>query len=138
MILEVIMTINFDNALGFLPKAIQIRADRAEILANNIANADTPNYKSRDLDFKAMLEGKTDNVLKAKTTNNSHNPTVIHPDFAAELMYRVPTQPSVDGNTVDVQEEMAAYGQNDLSYQTTFRLLDATFKGLKFAIKGTK
>jgi flagellar basal-body rod protein FlgB len=70
------------------------------------------------LDVNTMLNGEMDNVLKAKTTNNNHNPTVIHPDLVAELIYRVPTQPSVDGNTVDVQEEMAEYGQNNLSYLT--------------------
>ncbi|NRA21775.1 MAG: flagellar basal body rod protein FlgB [Oceanospirillaceae bacterium] len=131
------MAISFDTALGIHQQAIQVRADRAEVLANNIANADTPNYLSRDLDFKAILNGEVDKELKLMTTNSSHSANVIHPDFAAELMYRVPTQPSVDGNTVDVQEEMAAFGQNTLAYQASFEFLNGKFKGLKLAIKGS-
>ena len=131
------MAISFDNALGIHQKAIQVRADRSEVLANNIANADTPNFKARDLDFKAMLNGQMDNVLKAETTNSNHSATVIHPDFAADMMYRIPTQPSVDGNTVDVQEEVAAFGQNTLAYQASFEFLNSKFKGIKFAIKGS-
>jgi len=131
------MAITFDKALGIHQQAIQVRADRAEVLANNIANADTPNYQSRDLDFKAILNGESKNVMRASTTNTKHVSTVIHPDFAADLMYRVPTQPAVDGNTVDVQEEMAEFGQNSLSYQASFEFLNRKFKGLKHAIKGT-
>ena len=114
-----------------------MRADRAEVLANNIANADTPNYKSRDIDFKAILNGESKNFMQASTTNSKHVSTVIHPDFAADLMYRVPTQPSVDGNTVDVQEEMAAFGENSLAYQASFEFLNGKFKGLKLAVKGS-
>jgi len=131
------MAISFENALGIHQKAIQVRADRAEVLANNIANADTPNYQARDLDFKAILNNQTDGVLKATATNVGHSATVINPDFAADLMYRVPTQPSIDGNTVDVQEEVAAFAQNTLAYQASFEFLNGKFKGLKLAIKGT-
>jgi len=131
------MAITFDKALGIHQQALQVRADRAEIIANNIANAETPNFKGRDMDFKAILNGETGNVLEAVTTNTAHNTNVIHPDFAAELMYRVPTQPSVDGNTVDIQEEMAQFGQNTLAQQASFEFLNGKFKGLKLAIKGT-
>lgn len=130
------MAITFDKALGIHQQAIQVRADRAEILANNIANADTPNYQARDVDFKAILNGETGPLLKVATTKQGHSPSVIEPDFAADLMFRVPTQPSVDGNTVDVQEEMAAYGQNSLAYQSSFEFLNRKFKGIKLAIKG--
>jgi len=130
------MAITFDKALGIHQQAIQVRADRAEVLANNIANSETPNFKGRDLDFKAILNGESDNVLQAATTNSAHSANVIDPDFAADLMYRVPTQPSVDGNTVDVQEEMAQFGQNSLAYQASFEFLNGKFKGLKLAIKG--
>ncbi|MEH6442274.1 MAG: flagellar basal body rod protein FlgB [Oceanospirillaceae bacterium] len=131
------MAITFDKALGIHQQAIQVRADRAEVLANNIANADTPNYQARDLDFKAILNNQSKHVLAAKTTNTGHAPTVIHPDFAADLMYKVPTQPSIDGNTVDVQQEMADFGQNSLAYQASFEFLNSKFKGLKLAVKGS-
>ncbi|MCJ8339805.1 MAG: flagellar basal body rod protein FlgB [Pseudomonadales bacterium] len=131
------MAITFDKALGIHQQAIQVRADRAEILANNIANADTPNFQSRDMDFKAILNGQSNQLMQATTTNTKHVSTVISPDFAADLMYRVPTQPSVDGNTVDVQEEMAAFGENALAYQASFEFLNGKFKGLKLAVKGS-
>jgi flagellar basal-body rod protein FlgB len=83
------------------------------------------------------LNGELKNVLRAQTTHASHETAVIDPDYAADLMYRVPTQPSVDGNTVDVQEEMAEYGENTLAYQASFEFLNRKFKGLKFAIKGS-
>lgn len=132
------MSISFSNALGIHEQAVQVRADRAEIIANNIANADTPNFKARDIDFKAILNGQIQKILKPVTTNASHAPSVIHPDFAADMMYRVPTQPSVDGNTVDIQEEMAKFGKNSLDFGASFQFLDSKFKGLKFAIKGSK
>ena len=130
------MSISFDKALGIHQQAIQVRADRAEILANNIANADTPNFESRDIDFKSILRGETNDLLSASTTSASHAPTVIDPEFASELFYRIPNQPSVDGNTVDVQQEMAEFGQNSLAYQASFEFLNRKFSGLKLAIKG--
>ncbi|EPJ46661.1 MAG: flagellar basal-body rod protein FlgB [Osedax symbiont Rs1] len=131
------MAITFDKALGIHQQAIQVRADRAEIIANNIANADTPYFQARDMDFKAILSGAENKFLQATTTSSSHASTVINPDFAADLMYRIPTQPSVDGNTVDVQEEMAEFGQNSLAYQASFEFLNRKFKGIKLAIKGS-
>ncbi len=132
------MAISFDKALGIHDDALALRSKRAEVLANNIANADTPNYQARDLDFKSILAGvQADQApLKLETTHQMHNTSVVDPDFAAELMYRVPMQPSVDGNTVDVQEEMARYTENALSYQASFDFLNRKFKGLTSAIKG--
>lgn len=132
------MAISFDAALGIHEQAVFVRTKRAEILANNIANADTPNYKARDMDFKAILQGRDDvaGQLELAKTNQGHSDGLVNPDFAAELMYRIPTQPSIDGNTVDAQAEMARYTENALSYQASFSFLDKKFKGLKGAISG--
>ncbi len=132
------MAISFDNALGIHEQAVNVRIQRAEILANNIANSDTPNYKARDIDFKSILQGVQDGQkpLKMMQTDAGHNSGLISSDFVAELMYRNPTQPSVDGNTVDVQAEMARYTKNAVDYQASFEFLNKKFKGLTNAIKG--
>lgn len=132
------MAISFDNALGIHEKAVGLRIQRAEILANNIANSDTPNYKARDIDFKAVLQGVEagQQPLQMARTSAGHNAGLSSSDFAAELMYRVPSQPSIDGNTVDVQEEMARYTKNAVDYQASFQFLNKKFKGLSNAIRG--
>lgn len=131
------MAINFDAALGVHEDALTLRARRAEVLANNIANADTPNYKARDLDFAAVLAGQTGQFdLPMEQTRPDHQGEFLSPDTAADLMFRTPYQPSVDGNTVEVQEEMARYSDNAIRYQASFQFLNGKFKGLVTAIKG--
>jgi len=135
------MSINFDSALGVHADALLLRGKRAEVLANNIANADTPNYKARDFDFAAMLDKQLGNSsemgqVKMAATQSGHMSGFVNPDMAADLLFRTPLQPSIDGNTVEVQEEMAAYTDNALRYQASFRFLNDKFNGLKNAIKG--
>ena len=132
------MAISFDKALGVHDEALTLRTKRTEILANNIANADTPNFQGRDIEFHAMLKGEmsVNSPLALAETDTGHQSGLIDPDYAADLMYRMPTQPSVDGNTVDVQQEMARYTENALGFQTSFDLLNRKFKGLTSAIKG--
>ncbi|MBV0934061.1 flagellar basal body rod protein FlgB [Marinobacterium weihaiense] len=131
------MAISFDSALGIHDDALALRARRAEVLANNIANADTPNYKARDLDFAAVLAGHTREFeLPLERTEPIHQDAFLAPDAAADLMFRTPNQPSVDGNTVEVQEEMARYSDNAIRYQASFQFLNSKFQGLTRAIKG--
>jgi flagellar basal-body rod protein FlgB len=133
------MAISFDSALGIHADALTLRARRAEVIANNIANADTPNFKARDIDFRAVLSGAMDgqqSPLKMSTTQAGHKQQMADPDFAADLMFRNPLQPAVDGNTVEVQEEMARYTDNALRYQASFEFLNSKFSGLRTAIKG--
>ncbi|WP_417585777.1 flagellar basal body rod protein FlgB [Nitrincola sp.] len=133
------MAINFDSALGIHADALTLRARRAEVIANNIANADTPNFKARDIDFRAVLSGAMDgqqSPLKMAVTQDGHKQQLADPDFAADLMFRNPLQPAVDGNTVEVQEEMARYTDNALRYQASFEFLNSKFSGLRKAVKG--
>lgn len=131
------MAISFDKALGIHPDALILRARRAEVLANNIANADTPNYKARDFDFQAVLEGKmAGETLPLVRTSAGHQSGYLSPDAAADLMFRIPYQPAVDGNTVEVQGEMARYTDNAIRYQASFQFLNSKFQGLTRAIKG--
>lgn len=132
------MAINFDSALGVHDDALALRGRRAEVLANNIANADTPNFKARDIDFAAVLAGEQSDSyeLPLEQTSTGHQDAFLSPDTAADLMFRTAVQPSVDGNTVELQEEMARYTDNAIRYQASFQFLNSKFKGLTSAIKG--
>ncbi len=132
------MTISFDNALGIHESATLLRARRAEVLANNIANADTPGFKAHDLDFASMLKGEraVASGLSLQAPQAGHQQLLADPSMAADMMFRIPTQPSVDGNTVEVQEEMARYSENAIDYQASFDFLNRKFKGLTKAIRG--
>lgn len=136
------MGISFDSALGIHQQALLVRSQRAEVLANNIANADTPNYKARDLDFKAMLGAQTEGFgngvkpLAMAATDEGHVSGLLDPGFAADLMFRTSLQPSIDGNTVDVQTEQAEYAKNAMDFQASFTFLNKKFAGLTKAIRG--
>lgn len=130
------MAISFDAALGIHEDALLHRARRAEVLANNIANADTPNFKARDVEFAHVLENATKLQIKQTATAAQHKTELLEPDLAADMMFRIPNQPSVDGNTVELQQEMARYTENSLDYQASFQFLNKKFTGLKAAIKG--
>lgn len=131
------MAINFDHALGIHPQALMLREKRSELLAANLANADTPNYKARDLDFKAVLEN-TRNTLDAQSmerTQAGH----LAPNkqlLGATMMYRNPQHASLDGNTVESQIEQAKYAENALQYQASLRFINSKFSGLMTAIRG--
>ena len=135
------MGISFDKALGIHEQALNFRAQRAEVLANNIANADTPNYKARDLDFSSVLAAQADKTKNGgsfalERTNAMHIDAQGLADDEGTLQYRVPTQPSLDQNTVDAQIEQSNYAKNGVDFQASFTLLNNQFKGLVTAIKG--
>lgn len=128
--------INFNNALGIHPKALQLRAARAEVLANNLANADTPGFKARDINFQAILNGEQEkqNALPVERTHKGHLQATSSVD--SSLLYRNPSQPSIDGNTVDSQLEQAIFTRNSMNYNSSFEFLNKKFLGLTGAIKG--
>ncbi|HEY7883839.1 MAG TPA: flagellar basal body rod protein FlgB [Cellvibrionaceae bacterium] len=131
------MTFSFDQALGIHETAFKVRARRAEVLANNLANADTPGFKARDLDFKAMLSRTSSgNLEMARTARGHMSPGGASDVNTAELAYRTPHQMSVDGNTVEDQVEHAEFMKNALAYQAGFTLLNSRFKGLNKALSG--
>ncbi len=109
---------------------------RAEVLASNIANADTPGYKARDFDFREVLKSEMAEPGRMATTHSKHMQTEQRLVPSSQLNYRVPTQPSLDGNTVDSQLEHTAYAENALEYQASLRFLSGTIKTLKKAFTG--
>ncbi len=129
------MAISIDKALGDLPAHLTVYGKRSGLLASNIANADTPGYKARDIDFRAALSRARGDQLALKTTSGAHigNNTGMS---SPEVLYRVPAQPSLDGNTVDSEQEKARFAENAIRYQSTLQFLGGKFKSLKLAIKG--
>jgi flagellar basal-body rod protein FlgB len=130
------MAISFDKALGDLPAHLSVYGQRSSLLASNIANADTPGYKARDIDFKAALSKAAGEQISLKTTSGNHIAGTGTGMSGLETLYRNPTQPSLDGNTVDSQQEKARFTENAVRYQSTLTFLTGKFKGLKLAIKG--
>ena len=130
------MTLNIDKHFGVHAQALQLRSQRNEVLAANIANADTPGYKARDLDFNAVLRQASGSGDTLRVTHARH----MHANGAAPgqapVLYRVPTQPAQDGNTVDVQQEQAAFAENAVRYQASLEFLSGRVRGLISAIKG--
>jgi len=130
------MPISFDSALGIHEKAIGIWSRRAEMLASNIANTDTPGYKAKDIDFKAALASLQSQSADSLTRSSPKHIQTSVAGSQAELLYRVPNQASVDGNTVDPQVEKAAFAENALRYQASLQFISGKFKGMLAAIKG--
>ena len=129
------MTDALDGVLGLHTRALQLRGQRSELLAANIANADTPNYLARDLDFQSVLaqqQGQRTVVIKA--THAEHMGLAAAESYRA--MYRQPMQPAADGNTVEVQLEKAAFTENAIEYQTQLTFLKGGFGRLLAAIRG--
>ena len=126
--------LGFKNSLGIHPQTLQLRAARAEVLANNLANSDTPHFKARDFDFNKVLEGESQRSLKMEVTHQTHQRGTVNTD--SELLFRNPYQPSIDGNTVDRQMEQSFYTDNALRYNASFQFLNGKFKGLKGALRG--
>lgn len=133
------MPINLDAYLGVHAKALPLRSQRTEVLAANLANADTPGYRARDIDFKTALAAASNPQApgRLQTTQTRHISTAEgNGTSAGELKYRTPLAPSLDGNTVDTQLEQAAFAENSVRYQATLSFLSSKFRGLMTAITG--
>jgi flagellar basal-body rod protein FlgB len=109
------------------------------LLASNIANADTPNYKARDIDFRSALKGalaqRTDSVPMA-TTQAAHIPTTNGSPFEGLTGYRTELQSSVDGNTVNMDVERAAFAENALHYEASVTFINGMLRSMNTAITG--
>lgn len=131
-----------DDYMRFNEAALSLRSQRQELIASNIANADTPNFKARDIDFAAALAGalgRTSAPAAAlSTTSPAHlggtAPGVL-PDGTA-LLYRVPTQGAVDGNTVDMDVERNQFTDNAIRYEAGITLINSQIRGMLTAIQG--
>lgn len=123
-----------DRFFGVHGQALGLRSERMEILASNIANAATPHYKARDLDFASALRGEQSG-LALRTTSRMH---LRHADHmsAPELLYRQPVQPSLDGNTVELATEQLQFAETAVRYRSTLSILNGRIQTLTSAMKG--
>ena len=130
------MAISFDKALGNLPEHLSLYGQRSSLLASNIANADTPGFKARDIDFQSILSKASGARMTMSTTQAGHIGGANAPVGGMDLLYRIPTQTSLDGNTVNTQVEQAQFTENAVRYQSTLTFLSGKFSGMKLAITG--
>ena len=144
------MFANMTDALDFHAKALVLRAERQKVIASNIANADTPGYSGRDINFKEAMTaavGGTSLSLRplpssagtpSGTTNSRHIP--LQPSTASldqsRLDYTVQTQPSMDGNSVDMDRERASFADNTVRYEATLRFINGSSRTILSAIQG--
>ena len=122
-----------DKHFGISAKALNIWAQRSELLANNIANADTPDFKARDIDFQTVLQNQTNTMQQVfvKSTHRNHfGFSENSSQVTAQTKYRVPLQPSLDGNTVDSQVEHSLFAENAVRYQISLQFLNSKISGL--------
>ncbi|MBV8636295.1 MAG: flagellar basal body rod protein FlgB [Burkholderiaceae bacterium] len=130
-----------DDYLRVNEMAIGLRERRAGVLASNIANADTPNFKARDIDFKAALQNALD--AKSTTANALTKTDPAHLDGNAgnaaadgtPILYRVPTQPSADGNTVDMDVERNQFADNAVRYEAGLSFITSQIKDMLSVIQ---
>lgn len=134
------MLVNLDSYLNTHASAVKIRAERAGLLANNLANSDTPHFKARDISFKDAMSAATNSIgmsasgVSLKKGHAGHlGPTG---DMRTDLLYRVPTQYSLDGNTVQADVEKAQFSENAVRYEASLQFLNGKISGLMKALRG--
>lgn len=121
-----------DNLFGLHTQALSLWQKRAEVLSGNLANADTPDYLARDVDFrKALTQANGNQLALSAPTAGQIDPNA---NAGEQLAYRVPTQPSMDGNTVDTQVEQAQFAGNTVHYQASLSFITAQIHMLRTAI----
>lgn len=129
-----------DDALRFHQTALSLRAARQELLASNIANADTPNYKARDMDFASALRnalaGSSTTLPVAQTSPMHLAAETGQSILGAPVLYRKPVQPSADGNTVDMDVERAQFADNALRYEASIKFLSDELRDMSMVIQG--
>ncbi|AMG30488.1 flagellar basal body rod protein FlgB [Grimontia hollisae] len=123
------MTIDFDKALGVHLNTVDFRIQRAKVIAGNLANVDTPNYKARDISFEQAM----DSIASRARMNHIQRRDVSQ---HYTLQYREPMQPSQDGNTVELGVEQAKFAENAMAFETSMTFLNMKLNGLREAIKG--
>ncbi|NBT35080.1 MAG: flagellar basal body rod protein FlgB [Betaproteobacteria bacterium] len=124
----------FDNALGIHERALAVRNRRVEMLSQNIANADTPNYKARDLDFKKLIAGVEGVTMR--TTQDKHIQTASLGNDTDGTLFRTPFNSATDGNTVEMAVEQAQFGKATADYQATLMFLENRISGIRKALRG--
>jgi flagellar basal-body rod protein FlgB len=131
------------GSIDFNSRALELQAERGRVLASNIANADTPNYKARDFNFQQALGAATAataagraGAIEPARTSAAHLGGSSAAVSTVSLQYRAPLQSSVDGNSVDLDVERANFAENSVRYEATLRFLNGQIKQMMTAING--
>ena len=140
------MLANLTSSLDFQSKALVLRAERQRVIASNIANADTPGYAGRDIDFKEAMNAATGATLQSAGPNTSADGTSNPRHIALQastaslgstaLRYTTQSQPAMDGNSVDMDRERANFVDNTVRYEATLRFINGQAKTILSAIQG--
>ena len=126
----------FDNIFGIHEQALLLHGQRIGVLATNLANADTPNYKARDIDFSEVLAHTDDASMPLRATQAGHIALDDAEWAPGELKYRNPYQASLDGNTVEMPVEQAAFSENNVRYQASLTFINQKIAEMQLAIVG--
>lgn len=131
------MISKLDKDVNFHQQALGLRSKRQEILSSNVANADTPNFKARDINFSSVLNGKlsSDSASNRLATTSPKHIRLRSDDVIDDALYRIPQQPSVDGNTVEMDTERAKFADNSLRYNASVTFISGKFRSLLSAIQ---
>ena len=133
---------SLDQFLAPRVSALDLRAQRSELLASNVANADTPNYKARDFDFTQALHsalgGHTNSAgaLQVDRTSPAHLAGIGGGASSADVKYRIPVQSSIDGNTVELDTELGQFTDNAVRFQADLTFVSSQIRLLQTAIQG--
>ena len=126
---------SIDRALAFDSKMLSLRGYRQQILASNIANADTPHYKAMDIDFSQALTNAMGSISMRRTDAGHIDAKGGSPVEGLKPMYRAAVQPSIDGNTVDADVEQAQFSENALQYMSTLQFLNGKIQSTLLALR---
>jgi flagellar basal-body rod protein FlgB len=126
------------DRLDFHAKSLMLRSQRQQVIASNIANADTPGYVARDFDFAAALKSASGSATGTVATTDARHFSSVGAQAGGgpKLGYAVQTQPSQDRNTVDLDRERAAFADNTIRYESTLRFINGHVKTMLSAITG--
>jgi flagellar basal-body rod protein FlgB len=132
------MTSRLDQHFDYRLQVMNLRAARQQVLATNIANADTPNYKARDIDFREQLRRiqSGERGFSMAQTHGAHLAPAAAAAGANGVRFRPVEQGSIDGNTVDMNIEMARFTENSIKYQADVAFMQSRVSGLQRAISG--
>lgn len=136
------MRAQLDQLLHFQHTALNLRAYREQLISSNIANADTPNYKARDIEFGSALQkalqggGSADQRVDLQLTSSRHIPASAAIPLPTQVKFRTELQSSVDGNTVDMDTERAAFAENSVQYEASLTFINGMLKTMQMAVTG--
>ena len=125
---------SFGNLFGIHENALLLRERRMRVLSENIANAETPHYKSKDIDFKAAMSASSEQFLGLHKTNAEHLDT--RGDFGNYEVFRSPINSSPDGNTVELHHQQSEFGKESGRYLATIQFIENRVGGIRRAFRG--